>query len=185
MRCPEVVFGILNDPTRVDRVYASVFRGLIDTRRILLKSEERSKLFYEDMKRYARGTPDFTAGPVHGFMTACAKIGIKVMCTDQNVQIKTPLGAVLSLDTPHETHFKACIREACRYALIQNLIERTAPGKRDHRQDTEGITPHIDISATMKLLNCNAKEPEADEAKDIIWRPFKLTTNRKDFCRPL
>ena len=90
MRCPEVVFGILNDPTRVDRVYASVFRGLIDTRRILLKSEERSKLFYEDMKRYARGTPDFAAGPVHGFMTACAKIGIKVMCTDQNVQIKTP-----------------------------------------------------------------------------------------------
>ena len=38
MRCPEIVLGLLNDPTRVDHFYASAFRAFIDARRMLRKS---------------------------------------------------------------------------------------------------------------------------------------------------
>ena len=112
-------------------------------------------------------------------MTACGKIGAAAMLVEDKNCIKTPLGAVLQLDTTHETHYKACIREACRYAIIQQLITRTAPGQRDNRKDMEEITPHVDHSATMKLLNCQAKEEEKKEENEKKWTPTRLCPKKK------
>ena len=77
MRCLEVVFGVLHDPTRVDRLYASVYRAIIDARRLLRKSESRADLFYADVYHYAKGSPENVSGPAHGIITACNRIGNK------------------------------------------------------------------------------------------------------------
>ena len=86
--------------------------------------------------------------------------------------MRTPLGARLPLCTSHETHFKACIKEACRYSILKHLASRleyedakaaatiAAALKKSNvkhkslnksRDDMMGIHPHVDIDATLNL----------------------------------
>jgi len=67
MRCVEVVTGILNDPTKVDHTSAAVMRTMIDTRRILIRSESRYLQAVRILHKYAAGI-QHSAGPVHGFV---------------------------------------------------------------------------------------------------------------------
>ena len=129
MRCAEVVTSVLQDPTRVDQPYASVYRSLSDARRMLRKSESRMEFFRKGLKQYEAGNGNTITGPVHGMVTACQKIHSNIMATDHDIIITTPLGAELSLSTPHDTHFQAAIREACRYANMNELVKRS--GKED------------------------------------------------------
>ena len=76
-RCVEVVTGILNDPTKVDHTFAAVMRTMIDTRRILMKSESRYLQAVRILHKYAAGI-QHSAGPVHGFVVKAATAGIVV-----------------------------------------------------------------------------------------------------------
>ena len=92
MRCLEVVSGVLHDPTRVDRLYASVYRAIMDARRLLRKSESSADIFYDDVYHYAKGTPETISGPAHGIITACNKIGTNILVTDHGIELCTSLG---------------------------------------------------------------------------------------------
>ena len=91
--------------------------------------------------------------------------------------IKTPLGAVLDLFTPHNTHFQASIREACRYACIQGLTQRNSKGEEPQRKDMVGIAPHIDLNATMAMLNSKKDKSDPDQEEEgysKLASPHKL-----------
>ena len=81
------------------------------------------------------------------------------------------------MNTTHETHFKACIRETCRYAMMDQLICRTADDKRDNRKDMKEIHRYIDQSATMAMLDSKAKQ--SDEEPTPPWKPFKLDAKHR------
>ena len=53
-------------------------------------------------------------GPVHGLYQYANVLGIQITIEGGVIMMRTPLGARLSICTSHETHFKACIKEACR-----------------------------------------------------------------------
>ena len=60
----------------------------------------------------------------------------------------------MKLRTCHETHYKACIRESCRYAAIQHLSDRNSKANKEAgRQDMDGIKPYIDLHATLAIVN--------------------------------
>ena len=80
----------------------------------------------------------------------------------------------MNLNTPFDTHFQACIREACRYTIIQGLIKRNTQGSEPQRKDMVGIEPHIDLGATMALLNSKSDKTE----EEII---NASSAGRKDF----
>ena len=44
MRCPEIVLGIINDPTRIDPIAAITFKRISDARRLMRKSHRRLHL---------------------------------------------------------------------------------------------------------------------------------------------
>ena len=122
MRCPEIVLGLLNDPTRVDNYYASAFRAFIDARRMLRKNAARYDAFIDTSTMYT-GTDNIN-GPVHGLYQYATVLGILITIENGVIMMLTPLGAKLQLCTPHETHSKSCIRESCRYSLFKHLASR-------------------------------------------------------------
>ena len=156
MRSVEVVMGILNDPTRVDHTFAAVMRTRIHTRRVLMKSEERYQQAVGILHQYAAGIRH-SAGLVHGFVVKAAAVGIVISIEqDGEIWIQTQLGAKMKLRTCHETHYKACIRESCRYAAIQHLCDRNGKANKEAgRQDMDGIKPYIDLHATPATVNKN------------------------------
>jgi hypothetical protein len=91
---------------------------MIDTRRMLLESETRNLQASDILHSYAAGIPQ-AAGPIHGFVVKAAAAGILISLEqDGLIWIRTPLGAFMPVTTSHETHYKACIREACGYAAV-------------------------------------------------------------------
>jgi len=60
----------------------------------------------------------------------------------------------MKLKTCHETHFKACVREACGYAAINHLCTRNSKENKEvARQDMDGIKPYTDLHATLAMVN--------------------------------
>ena len=97
MRCPEVVIGILNDPTRSDHFYAAVHRAFNETRRMMIKNTERFQQFNEDIIWYQKwknkmvqrtrneaesDEREYGTGPVKGFMTYAEEMGMEVSLQD-------------------------------------------------------------------------------------------------------
>ena len=179
MRCSEIILAVLQDPTRIDQLYTSVHRALIDARRLLKKSEKRADLFRKCLENYAKGGAEHITGPAHGIITACEKIGVTIECTSEEVIIRTPLGAKMNLNTPFDTHFQACIREACRYTIIKGLITRNTQGKEPQRKDMVGIEPHIDLSATMALLNSKSDKTDEEGNQCKLSRPQRLPREKR------
>ena len=84
--------AILNDPTRVDHTFAAVMRTLIDTRRVLMKSETRYQQAVVILHQYAAGRRH-SAGPVHGFLVKAATVGIVISIEqDGEIWMHTQLG---------------------------------------------------------------------------------------------
>ena len=64
--------------------------------------------------------------PVHGLLEHATILGIIIYAEGRVLRLKTPLGAVIELCTPHESHFKACIRESCSHLIFTQLANRLA-----------------------------------------------------------
>ena len=122
MRCPEIVLGLLNDPTRVDNFYASAYRAFIDARRMLRKNKARHEAFIDTSTMYTGN--DSINGPVHGLYQYASVLGIHITIEDGVIMMLTPLGAKLPLCTSHESHFKSAIRESSRFSIIKHLASR-------------------------------------------------------------
>ena len=99
------MLAVLQDPTKVDQLFSSVHRAIIDARRLLKKSAERKHFFCQVMQAYEKGTAESITGPLHAIIKACERISATIECTETATQIKTPLDAVLDLDPPHDTQF--------------------------------------------------------------------------------
>ena len=99
-------------------------------------------------------------GPVHGLIE---KIGLSrsqvYLKQNGELHIKTPLGANVALRTPHGTHLKEVIKEACRYSAVQHLCDRISENKTSEgdRQDMKGISPYVDTAAPLALTRAKLK----------------------------
>ena len=204
MRCPEIVLGLLNDPTKVDNFYASAFRAFILARRILRKNSARYDAFIDTSTMY--GGKDNINGPVHGLYQYANVLGILITIEAGVIMMLAPLGAKLLLCTSHETHFKSCIRESCRYLMFKRLANGLAfedakaaaslvaalknPNVKHKRvkknwDDMLGMHPYVDIEATRALsvgrkrathAYCTQKLASSvdEDANGFICQPCKL-----------
>ena len=94
------------------------------------------------------------------------------------MMLHTPLGAKLALCITHESHFKACIRESCRFPMFSYLASRLAhedanaaaalakalkdpklkhKSIQKHKDDFLGMHPYVDIEAAMSLSKGRTK----------------------------
>ena len=157
-----MVLGILNDPTRVDHTFASVARTVSDARIMLKKNEERytqAQVIFAHCKENDPKVP----GPIHGLMEKLGLARSQVyLKPNGELHIKTPLGADVAIRTPHGTHLKEVIKEACRFSAIQHLCDRIDENKTSEgdRQDMKGISPYVDTLATMALSRAKLKVDE-------------------------
>ena len=196
LRCPEIVLGILNDPTRVDNFSSAAYRALLDARRTLRKSQERRDRFIEALNLYQRGSK--LNGPAHGIMEYAQALGIEIVITETEIMLETPIGYSIDLCTDHLSHFRYVITEVCRFAILKQLKERSetlnvqeheeAKSKQKKgRKDMEGITADIDVRATLAMLNCR-KDPKYDdeEGQDAYYlhKLHELDEAQKILCRP-
>ena len=74
MRCVEILFSILFDPSRIDPYFAALYKSFGDLRRMLRKHPQRYHAFVADMmmaiRREEAGETEAITGPVHGFLNA-------------------------------------------------------------------------------------------------------------------
>ena len=78
----------------------------------------------------------------------------------------------MPIRTCHESYYKACIREACRYAAIKHLSDRNAVDSKDGgRQDMAGIKPFVDLHATLAIVfrNLLKRIPQVMDQKLRNW----------------
>ena len=131
---------------------------------MLWKSEDKLAQKVQLLHHYAAGIMQ-APGPNHGFIVEAATAGIVVsLKQDGEIWIETPLGATMPVRTCHESHYKACIREACTYAAIKYLCDRNAkPGKKGGRQDMAGIQAFIDLHDTLALVSKKPGQKAAAE----------------------
>jgi hypothetical protein len=160
-------------------------RTLIDTRRVLMKSETRYQQAVAILHQYAAGIRH-SAGPVHGFVVKAATVGIVISIEqDGEIWMHTQLGAKMKLRTCHETHYKACIRESCRYAAIQHLCERNEQANKEvGRQDMHGIKPYIDLHATLAIVNKKPKSKSNEDEDSRLGHDEEEEGNFKEMCKP-
>ena len=94
MRCTEIILAVLNDPTRIDQQYASLFRSFHDARRVTRKSRKRADKLKEDLRLQLKlEVPPGSTGPARGLLDACQALGINLSLRDNKVILQTPLGA--------------------------------------------------------------------------------------------
>ena len=204
VRCPEVVIGILNEPTRANLYYAAVHRAFNETRRMLIKDTIRYHQFYEDTLWYQKWKArmdkrtqdkadnderEYGTGPVKGFMTYAADMGMKVTLANYTIIITTQDGTRVDLCTPLAGLFNMVIKDACRYHVLDKLSKRITTeakvmsnGKtKKPRADMQGITARVDHVTTMAMLNHkNCANPKSlQEDKD-----FPNNESGKDLCKP-
>ena len=166
MRCPEIVLAILNNPVRTDNYYSAAFNAFLDARRMLRKDVQRRADFIHSMHLY-----DATKkinGPMHGLVEYANALDIHFVSYHNEIIIETPLGHKMDICTPHITHFRHVITEACRHAAMKQL-DRTSTEdqqesseqhkkKKSKRGDMQGISAHVDIKATLALVDHKCKE---------------------------
>ena len=143
---------MLHDPTKVDPTYANAYRGIMDARRMLRKSDQRHKQFV-DACEIADASDRFT-GPMRGTVLHATTLGMQVIYRDNQILLITPFGGEINLCTDQETHLRSCLREAARYSALLSLQQRIditdktrTKGKRG-RKDMQGITAYVDLQAT-------------------------------------
>ena len=180
MRCTEIISAVLNDPTRIDQQYASIFRSFHDARRVTRKPKKRADKLKEDLRLQLKlEVPTGFTGPAKGLLEACQALGINLSLRDNKVILQTPLGATLDLETDHETHFKACISESCIHTILAHLEARTDGKDKPGRADMQGATSWVDLDATNALLK-GRKEPnenddEQQQSNNNLCKPCKLS----------
>ena len=176
MRCSEVVFAVLNDPTRVEVQLAAAHRAFADARRMLRKNPDRLTDFIRgvyDINKNDEGT--WINGPVHGLVRHAAHIGVVFIEETGNVYLNTPLGDKINLCTEQQSHFNCAIRETCRYAHLAQLQARVEGKKRKDaskpdREDMVGLTPCIDLAASMQVCRSTRKVEGICTAADFLQK---------------
>ena len=195
LRCPEIVLGVLSDPTRTVNFSAAASRAFIDARRTLRKCINRRQDFIEMLLMYEPGSK--LNGPMHGIMEYAEQLGINFTVTDTQIWMETPIGYNIDLCTDHLSHFRHVIREVCRHALLRQLQQRLVDqdeqmdkhsNVRKGRKDMKGITALIDIKATLGIVKHKCKEKlehkegrmdtelltpgEGDHRKNYLCQPY-------------
>jgi hypothetical protein len=93
-------------------------------------------------------------------------LNTEVSVDNMDVNLEAPSGQKINLCTDHLSHLKHIIREACRCALLKQLNERAdvdeeseeGNNKKKSRKDMRGITPYVDLRATLAILSHKEKE---------------------------
>ena len=182
MRCVDVVFAILSEPTRVHALFRDVFRTFIDNRRMLCKDHARVLVTVDSMKILPPKLA-FT-GPAHGLVRAIMTIGCKWSWEDEKIHINFPLGEKVEICTPHKAYLSAVVRDACRHTAmthLQNKVE-LKDGEPVHvkhfRQDMVGVQGRMDHKATT--ASSSEKHTSISNGTDL-WN----TDEEGKFCVPL
>ena len=144
-----------------------------------MKSQKRMAGLITDLKLYKAKRQGI--GPMHGILTHTEALGITMDHDGANLFLVSPTGERVIFCTPHTALFKACIRDACRYAILKQLTDRMqeaaeieekakAAGKKPTkktRKDMIGVTPLVDHEATMAMLKCGKKDGKAVEGREL------------------
>ena len=169
MRCREVVMAILNDPTKVDPHSCSAHRAFVDGRRMLRKNPQRFQDFSEVLNNLS--DQQYVNGPVHGLARYSKYLGIKYKLQEGRIMLVMPTGAEVDLCTTNLTHLRACIRDACRRAILRDLTTRiNGNNPKKKRQDMQGVTANVDLDATTSVVHTRRKCEHIQNPKQFLDR---------------
>jgi hypothetical protein len=158
LRCGEVVTAILRDASREDPWGALIAGTILKTRRMLMKSEERRRTFFDDITRIIRGyqagnkkTP--FPGPVSALIGAVYDMGVKLDVDRDNQRLTAtpPHGPTMNLLHPSTKVVKANLEKWIRMSILGRLAEQVNTPK-PRRKDFAGITTLVDRRATLSLF---------------------------------
>ena len=80
-----------------------------------------------------------------------------------------PTGAEVDLCTTNLTHLRACIRDACRRAILKDLITRiNGNNHKLKRQDMQGVTANVDLDATTSAVHTKRKCEHVQNPKQFL-----------------
>ena len=178
MRCPEVVVAILNTAVRIDPLAAIVYRGLCDTRRILKYTNHRYQDFMETVDR-TKSSGMNVQGPANGFLSLLAHCGADCeLSSGEIVIIQYSTRKRNNLCSGDDTTFKRDISDLCTEHILAALADRVN-GENSQRKDLQGITPKIDLHATLGAHKFNAHECLKGAAETI-----HQNSHTEDKCTP-
>ena len=150
MRCVEVLITAFFDPTRIDPMFAAIYRTFTHARLLLFKRTSRYDPFYE-MLSHAKAGVDKSQGPMSGLLRAASAIGIRITINNNIITMHTPLGYAITMTEPSKAYSNNTIRQTIRDAILHHLQSRTTnshKGKTGYRKDMVGITRNADLEAT-------------------------------------
>jgi len=91
----------------------------------------------------------------------------------------------MKLRTCYDSHFKACVRESCRYAAVNHLCARNSKANKDvGRQDMEGIKPYIDLHATLAIVNKKPASKVGQTTPEVLEQDGEEEISNKAMCKP-
>ena len=182
MRCLEILYSLLFDPTKLDPYFAAICRSFYVARRMLRKNLPR----YEDFMKHMRlAEPPYKSitGPVHGFMSAVSTLGIKATLDKGFVNLHSPRGYSVELTTPNKTLFNSFIKDAVSHAILHHLEQRVewedkdnTPKPKNFRKDMQGVDVHLDLRASRALLNKYRHLPKELKRDTIHSDPLEWHT---------
>ena len=115
-----------------------------------MKCSHRLYKMVEDINLYRVNKTG--VGPMYGLLSHALVLGIVIDVQDHKIILGTPLGVKVDICTPYTTHYKAILRDACRFAILKQLADRLENESGKKRKDMEGITLFVDHQATMAML---------------------------------
>ena len=171
MRCAEVVVGILNDPVKVDPTYASAFRTVMTTNRLIRKQAWRAESLRDNIcSIQKKAMPPGAHGPARGLLNALEVAGLGINVTGAKLTLTDPLGSSVDLATENNSELAACLRSSIRVTIMRQLsksanVINPETGK-PKRRDMMCVPYYVDVDLTKALLH--AKQCSEDQGAGCI-----------------
>ena len=154
---------------------------------MLRKNQERFSNFNEVLDQ-----DHCVNGPVHDLARYAKFMGIGYRIDNGAIIMIFPGNTGIDICITHLTHLRACLRDACRRALMRKLSERVhgrIPKLR--RKDMEGIVPDVDVAASTALMHSTGEMQDIKEganfldwgAKGKLMLPINMPCKTNDTTR--
>ena len=147
------------DPVRACPLTAIAYRNLMDIRRILRRSSDRTGQFFMNLELAMEGTLDGVNGPAHGLISLARALDCTLcVSNDRNevALVSCDAGRTINLLTDDGPLLRWNLRDFASRSILKGRVQRIIPDGEGNcqRKDVQGITTVIDRHATLGLVSC-------------------------------
>ena len=176
LRCHEVVVSLRMNPVRADPKSVIIYRSLLDTRRILRKSSERTADFIQHLrnavKRNKLDESQLCIGPVKSFVQTAAQLFREFPIKGQDLLLTPEIGPACCLLGSTDEEFKNFMTQTVRQSIWTGLAEEMR-GDNPRRKDMQNFTGQVNLHAS--LLGAVPPKKKGNFIPPRLWKQLHLT----------